>query len=171
MAGLADVALRAEWKFGRKRAAVLVMYRPRLDYIPFARFRDRLVDTDRLHNKDVVTDVYSCPAFGLCLSGKSEWMTNVHGCLIINQLSALSAGNETVALTLRAAPPMSPAGGQLQPAWSSQNFSGIYQAAGNANGSQADFIPLFCLKRIPGAGFWDRFCRGESDPESVNDDQ
>ncbi|KAI0259829.1 hypothetical protein BC834DRAFT_597900 [Gloeopeniophorella convolvens] len=69
---LDDVALKAQWKFGERRAGFLVMYQARRTSIPEEFLKLTLKSPiPELKGKDIVTNIFTCPAFAMYMSNKS----------------------------------------------------------------------------------------------------
>lgn len=75
--GLPDAAFKGQWKFNASRGAVLVMLKPRLTRIPDEIFPLTLQNRKLLNDKKLITEVSSCPAYALYLSGNSEFSTSL----------------------------------------------------------------------------------------------
>ena len=72
VAGLAEASIKGQWEFGMRRGALMIMSRPCRSYIPPKVFLKQLVDIPALKDKSLITEVVSCPAYGLYLSSASE---------------------------------------------------------------------------------------------------
>lgn len=70
--GLAEASIKGQWEFGKKRGALLIMARPRSRRIPPHVVLKQLVKIPSLEDKVLVTEVLSCPAYSLYLSGASK---------------------------------------------------------------------------------------------------
>ena len=66
--GIAEASAKGQWKFAKKRGALLVMHQPRNDYIPPKVLLKKLIKVPDLKNKYLVTETFTCPAYSLYLS-------------------------------------------------------------------------------------------------------
>ncbi|KAH8099815.1 hypothetical protein BXZ70DRAFT_1008795 [Cristinia sonorae] len=124
----AEVLLQGCWKFNRARGALLAMYKYSLVTVPDEFFNEDLSSFECLKGKQIVTQVYVCPAYALYLSNKN---------------------NETFSLALRATSPTGvpgiSAGSHLSMNWVSHDVSGLFHHGSNANSS---FYPLLVIKEV-----------------------
>jgi hypothetical protein len=70
---LSDIIYKRQWKFKDTRAAFITLYRARKISIPTS-FLDMTLNagTPEVRGKNVVTSVWSCPAFAMYISNKCE---------------------------------------------------------------------------------------------------
>jgi len=135
--GLADASIKGQWAFGSDRGALLIMAHPRSSRIPPANLLKHLADVQLLRNMCLVTEVFSCPAYSFYLSSKS---------------------GEAVDVALLGSSPIPQAPGvkvhgEIETKWWSQNTSGLFRSAGEANGKD-DYTPLYALKEVPKRSFF-----------------
>ncbi|KAI0304507.1 hypothetical protein B0F90DRAFT_1625955 [Multifurca ochricompacta] len=127
IAGFQGVAFRSQWKFNKKRGAILWLHKPRLICVPDTFFPNSL-QIPLLKGKSVVYQIFICPGFYMYLSNKSS---------------------EQVTVSLRANIPPAIPGVSINPAlslgWSAEGCSGVRQ---HAYRSDPVYTPLFCLKSI-----------------------
>jgi len=140
IAGVVDASLKAQWKFGKKRAALLTMHNPVSITIPDA-FFEASRSIPFLKNKDLVVEVHQCSAYVMYLSNKSE---------------------ETVRLVLRANVPTNAAGAEASAGWWSDGASGMFQKAYHPENI---YTPLFRAKRIRRPGLLRRASPGFNEPD------
>jgi len=131
VAGLANASIKGQWKFGSRRGALLAMSRPVSSYVPPKVLLKHLVDIPILKNKELVTEVVSCPAYSLYLS---------------------TANNETIDLALIGTVPIpsgipASVGAEVEATWWSRNMSGMFREACDRNGLD-NYAPLYALKKI-----------------------
>jgi len=72
---LSDVVYKCQWKFRAKRAAFMVMLRARKTNVPTAFLNMALKEENpvpEIRSKNVVTGVWTCPAFAMYLSDKCK---------------------------------------------------------------------------------------------------
>lgn len=74
IAALAGVTFKGQWKFDDSRGALLVMVNPRATSVPDG-FLPAAQNCDlfKSGHKKLVTQVFTCPAYFLYYSGKSEF--------------------------------------------------------------------------------------------------
>ena len=60
-----------QWKFGRDRGALLLLYGSRITKLP-DELLEELKETDWAHGKHIVSHIHSCPAYALYLSDRSN---------------------------------------------------------------------------------------------------
>lgn len=123
-----EPALGGQWRFGRTRGALLLMYKFRITRVP-PELLETLRSSGWANGKHIVTHVYKCPAYALYLSDRS---------------------NETVSISLRVdAPSMvvpgMTVGAGITAAWSASGVTGTFQKATNA---EHVFVPLYQLKEV-----------------------
>jgi len=120
---LRDIVYKRQWKFREDRHAFLVLYQAQRISIPDA-FLNLALRADNpipdIRTKNVVTNLWLCPAFAMYLSNKS---------------------NEHVKVALRA--PNSGSG--QESGWYAEGNVGLYQFGSRANGN---YLPLFQLQKI-----------------------
>ncbi|KAG1804341.1 hypothetical protein EV424DRAFT_1647481 [Suillus variegatus] len=130
-----NVALQVDFEFeGRKRAAVMVMYKPRYISLPED---ERIIELlkcrpEKLKGKYIVTEVICCPAYMMYMSTNRA---------------------ERFSVMLQAIGPNTPtdnAGGTAGFTWSSETTYGIYREGSNIT---TKYIPLYRLKK-PRSKFW-----------------
>jgi hypothetical protein len=147
IAGLADASIKGRWEFGSKRGALLIMAKPRSSYIPNA-FVKLLIDIPALKDKSLVTEVVSCHAYSLHLSG---------------------ADQDIIDVALVGAAPISPGatvGAEIGTSWWTQNTSGLFRDACDRSGS-CIYTPLYNLKRLRRPGL---LRRDSPAPDPKDDD-
>jgi len=120
---LSDIVYKRQWKFTEDRTGFLVLYRSRMISIPDS-FLDMALRDDNpipdIRTKNVVTNLWMCPAFAMYMSNKS---------------------NEHVKIALRAPD----AGSGQETGWYAEGNVGLYQFGSLANGN---YLPLFQLQKI-----------------------
>ncbi|EJC99392.1 uncharacterized protein FOMMEDRAFT_170410 [Fomitiporia mediterranea MF3/22] len=126
--GAVQPALGGQWRFGRHRGALLLMYRQRITRVPHE-LLEQLRISDWVKGRHIVTQVHNCPAYALYLSDRSS---------------------ETVSISLRVDVPVPTvpgltAGAGLTASWVAKGVTGIFQRASN---SEAVFAPLYQLKEV-----------------------
>ncbi|OJA10346.1 hypothetical protein AZE42_11946, partial [Rhizopogon vesiculosus] len=119
-----------------KRAAVLIMYKPRFTHLPNDERITKLLSTrpDEFKGKCVVTQVISCAAYMIYLSDTKK-----------EKFSVSLSGNTSVE-------PAVDAGGEFSFNISSEAFSGLLRKGGDP---KANYIPLYRLQK-PRPKFWER---------------
>ncbi|KAG1851211.1 hypothetical protein C8R48DRAFT_676500 [Suillus tomentosus] len=139
VSGAVNVALQVDFEFeGRKRAAAMVMYKPRYISLPED---ERIIELlkcrpEKLKGKYIVTEVILSPA-----------------CVNSSALFTLGIGAERFSVMLQATSPNVPtdnAGGTAGFTWSSETTYGIYREGSNTS---IRYMPLYRLKR-PRNKFW-----------------
>ncbi|KAH8105747.1 hypothetical protein DFH11DRAFT_1518399 [Phellopilus nigrolimitatus] len=128
VAGFANAPLKGQWQFNHSRGALLIMHMPRITRVP-DEFLAESLSRGLLKGKTLVTHVYSCPAYALYLSNKS---------------------NKTVSIALVAdvpsivAPSVS-SGAGIGTKWVDDGTAGLLQKGYN---DEAVFVPLYSIKKI-----------------------
>ncbi|KAH8103697.1 hypothetical protein DFH11DRAFT_1734619 [Phellopilus nigrolimitatus] len=128
VAGFANAYLKGQWQFNHSRGAFLIMHMPRLTRVP-DEFLAESLSRGLLKGRTLVTHVYSCPAYALYLSNKT---------------------NETVSIALAAdvpsivAPGVSPGAG-IGTKWVDNGTAGLLQKGYN---DEAVFVPLYSIRKI-----------------------
>ncbi|KAH8105759.1 hypothetical protein DFH11DRAFT_1277388 [Phellopilus nigrolimitatus] len=128
VAGVTNAYLKGQWQFNQSRGAFLIMHMPRITRVPDEFLAESLA-RGLLKGKTLVTHVYSCPAYALYLSNKT---------------------NETVKITLGAdipsivAPGVSP-GAEIGTKWVDDGTAGLLQKGYN---DEAVFVPLYSIRKI-----------------------
>ncbi len=97
---LSDVVYKCQWKFKRKRAAFMVLLRARKTNVPAAFLNMALKDENNpmreIRTKNVITGIWSCPAFAMYLSNKCEFLSSFFDPLMgpaeVSALCHLSSG-------------------------------------------------------------------------------
>ncbi|KAF8556658.1 hypothetical protein OG21DRAFT_1506253 [Imleria badia] len=131
VAGLATASIKGQWQFEHgKRDALLIMYCPRVKYIPRDVILDTLYKVPKLRDKWLVTSVHVCPAFSMYLSNKSG-----------EKVSLALVGQVPVA----AAPGIT-AGGEASIGWWSDTHADLLRKACDKAGTYC-YTPLYTLKR------------------------
>jgi hypothetical protein len=131
VAGFATASIKGQWQFEQgKRDALLIMYCPRLRYLPPNVILDRLYKVPKLKDKWLVTSIHICPAFSMYLSNKS---------------------GEKVSLALVAQVPVPPAagvsaGGEGSLGWWSDTQADLFRKACDKSGKYC-YTPLYTMKR------------------------
>lgn len=131
VAGLATASIKGQWQFEQgKRDALLIMYCPRLRYLPANVILDKLYKVPKLKDKWLVTSIHICPAFSMYLSNKS---------------------GEKVSLALVAQVPVPPAPGISAGAeggigWWSDCQADLLRKACDKSGKYC-YTPLYTMKR------------------------
>ncbi|KAG1727208.1 hypothetical protein EDB19DRAFT_1643113 [Suillus lakei] len=125
--GVSGTALKLDMQFhSNKRAAVLVMHKPRYSHLPNDERIIRLLDSIHyiLKGKYIVTEVVSCAAYMMYLSGQSNF-----------------------SVTLTTTGPVAPAAtarGAVGFVWPSQGTHGISRQGSDPT---AGYVPLYKLKK------------------------
>jgi len=133
--GIVNVALKVQFQFsGKKRAAALVMYKPRYITLPKDERITKLLKSKHnvFEGKYVVTEVICCAAYVMYMSSNIP---------------------ETFSVSLQATGPIVPvvnAGGAASFTWSSEISHGTYREGSE---STAKYMPLYRLKK-PRPSFW-----------------
>jgi len=135
VSGAANVALQVDFEFeGRKRAAAMVMYKPRYISLPKD---ERIIELlkcrpEKLKGKYIVTEVICCPAYMMYMSTNRA---------------------ERFSVTLQATEPPASAANAGRTAdftWSSETTYGIYREGSSMT---TKYMPLYRLKK-PRSKFW-----------------
>ncbi|KAG8961001.1 hypothetical protein FRC03_005886 [Tulasnella sp. 419] len=148
LAGLVDVGIGGSWKFGQSdRGALLIMCRPRQQYIPREIPFELLLRVDVLRGYSWVESVFTCPGYAMYLSTK---------------------GGDTISVSLKASAPIPAApavaiGAEIAATWERTNVAGLYRDAWNANGDYV-FTPLFHLKKWRRREIWNGILMRDSPP-------
>ncbi|OAX37728.1 hypothetical protein K503DRAFT_801028 [Rhizopogon vinicolor AM-OR11-026] len=142
--GIGNASLNFDLEFdNNKRAAVLIMYKPRYTHLPNDERITKLLSTspDELKGKYIVTQVISCAAYMMYLSDTKK-----------EKFSVSLSSNASVA-------PAVDVGGEFSFNLSSEAFSGIFRKGGDP---KANYRPLYRLQKPP-PKFWERLLgrRGE----------
>ncbi|KAG0706266.1 hypothetical protein DFH29DRAFT_798731 [Suillus ampliporus] len=133
--GAVNASLKVDLQFdGHKRAAVLVMHKPRYSNLPNDERVIRLLKSlpDIVKGKYIVTEVISCAAYMMHLSDKKA---------------------ENFSITLKTNAPVAPAataGGSVGFVWSSEATHGLSRQGGDPT---TRYMPLYRLKK-PRSKFW-----------------
>jgi hypothetical protein len=73
IAGLANASIKVKFKIkSGHRGAFLVMYRPKTIDLPKNVLLHKLYELDQLKGMYLVTSVFSCPAYSLCMTERGE---------------------------------------------------------------------------------------------------
>jgi hypothetical protein len=70
--GQAEAFIQGQWKFGKNRGALLIIYRPQINHLPTDFPYETLLGMSLLDRKVIVVDVVKCPAYALYLSQESK---------------------------------------------------------------------------------------------------
>lgn len=128
--GAAQISLQVQLQFPQgEHGASLIMWNPRLTFIPSETIRQSLLDVPVLKDKYLVTKAFVCPAYSLYLSSKS------------GQQMIISL---TVDTPIPAAPGVN-VGGKASYNWKSSSQSQFLRQASSKEGEYA-FTPLFELR-------------------------
>ncbi|KAG1745021.1 uncharacterized protein EDB91DRAFT_1050155 [Suillus paluster] len=150
---LASASVKAEFQFQEgKRGAVLVMHKPRQEYIPPGKVLTLVHKADELQDKYLVTSTFTCPGYYLYLSNKS---------------------GERVGLALAASVPIPAAmgvtaGGEVSVDWWTDAQAAFLRKAFDKAG-QYRYTPLYALKYRSNGWFGRRF-RGDEELHQTEDD-
>lgn len=148
VAGFATASIKGQWQFEQgKRDALLIMYCPRLRYLPRNVILDTLYKVPKLKDKWLVTSIHICPAFSMYLSNKCK--PPCRGPRIVDP-SLFTAG-EKVSLALVAQVPVPPAagisaGGEGSLGWWSDTQADLLRKACDKSGKYC-YTPLYTMKR------------------------
>ncbi|KAG1782203.1 hypothetical protein EV702DRAFT_1041898 [Suillus placidus] len=146
---LASASVKAEFQFQEgKRGAVLVMHKPRQEYIPPGKVLALVHKAVELHDKYLVTSRFRCPAYWIYLSNKS-------GERIVLALTASAPIPAAVGLT---------AGGTASMDWWTDAQSAFVRKAVDNTG-QYRYTPLYTLKHRQ-SNWAQRLFRGEQEEET-----
>ncbi|KAH7889177.1 hypothetical protein F5I97DRAFT_1842266 [Phlebopus sp. FC_14] len=127
----ANAVVKGEWQFQQgSRGAVLMMHDVRQRFIPPNGILEKLSKLAHLKGKCLVTSVFSCSAYTMCLSDKSG-----------NKVSLALTGTVPIALAAGMA-----AGGNVALGWQVKGNS-TYIRSGVAVEPEKRFIPLYSLRR------------------------
>ncbi|KAF9463819.1 hypothetical protein BDZ94DRAFT_1258086 [Collybia nuda] len=133
VAGLAEASIKGRWEFGKESGALLVMAQSRSCRISdHGTLLKRLFEKPELNGKSLVTEVVTCPAYALYLSGSDRASVSL----------ALIAGIPGVV-------PGATVGGEVGMSWWSQHASGVFREACDPSGSYC-YTPLYTLKKKRG---------------------
>ncbi|KAF9461885.1 hypothetical protein BDZ94DRAFT_1298991 [Collybia nuda] len=149
-AGLAEASIRGQWQFGKRRGALLIMSQPRSQHIPSNTFLKDLIGISKLKDKALVTEVVSCPAYSLYLSGANEETISI----------ALIAGVPGIV-------PVATIGGEVGMSWWSRYSSGLFREACD-NAGKFSYTPLYALRKIRKPSLLRR--RGSHTPDPEGDE-
>ncbi|KAI0060413.1 hypothetical protein BV25DRAFT_957857 [Artomyces pyxidatus] len=128
--GVVEASIKGEWDFGNERGAALIMSNPRISSLP-APLLQRLAALPVLKNKRIVTEMYTCPAFFMYLSGKKQDHLKI-------ELRALAPIAAAAGVT---------AGGGVGVGWRKEYRDGVVQDAFHPEGKYS-YFPLFNLKKL-----------------------
>ncbi|KIJ65855.1 hypothetical protein HYDPIDRAFT_27082 [Hydnomerulius pinastri MD-312] len=153
LAGIANASLKVQLQFPQgKRAATLVMHKPRQTFIPPNTVLEPLFKLEALKDKYLVTKTFTCPAYSLYLSNKSGEQLSL--ALVVNSPLALAAPGVT-------------AGGEVSVDWQTNIQTAFHRKASSKSGEYS-FTPLFDLRRkVPR---WKRLLRDSPTPSPEGDD-
>lgn len=150
---LASASVKAEFQFQEgKRGAVLVMHKPRQEYIPRGKVLTLVHKAIELHDKYLVTSTFTCPGYYIYLSNKS---------------------GERIALALTASAPIPAAagltaGGTASVDWWTDAQAAFLRKAVDKAGLYL-YTPLYTLKHRQNS--WvPRLFRGKEEEETTEDD-
>ncbi|KAG0692897.1 hypothetical protein DFH29DRAFT_913349 [Suillus ampliporus] len=150
---LASASVKAEFQFQEgKRGAVLVMHKPRQEYIPPGKVLTLVHQASELQDKYLVTSTFTCPGYYLYLSNKS---------------------GEKVGLALAANVPIPAAmgvsaGGEASVDWWTDAQAAFLRKAFDKAG-QYRYTPLYGLK-YRSNGWLKRMYRGDEEPQQTEDE-
>jgi len=150
VAGLANASIKVKFKIrSGHRGAFLAMYSPRTVDLPKNVLLHKLAELEPLKKKYLVTSVFSCPAYSLCLTDRG--MGDVHLAFV---------GNLPVAAPLAA-------GGEAGVGWVIDKSAGLYQEGCDPAGNYK-YRPLYTLKQMRRP--LSRIFRDAPEPTRVGDD-
>lgn len=138
--GIPDVAeaiLRAKFAFGRTYGAVLLMNKPTTSRLEETHHLICPENDGHLRNKQLVTEIVTCPAYAMFLSSKSTCQSTLFA---KHFLIATVTGEETVGFALYAKAPVAAAvgvtaGGGVDMEWVRDGSTGVFRC-GSTPGAQ-----------------------------------
>jgi hypothetical protein len=170
IAGLVDASIKVKFKIKSGRGAFLVMYRPMSIDLPKNVLLHELCGLEELKGMFLITSVFSCPAYSLCMTDSGELppfriYDGPFSWRLIGTASIQLAfiGN----LPIPAAPGIS-AGGEVSARWFVNQTAGFYREGCDPQGNYT-FKPLYQLKQMR-KRLHDRLFRDLPGPERAGDD-
>ncbi|KAF8452225.1 hypothetical protein L210DRAFT_3517746 [Boletus edulis BED1] len=151
VAGFATASIKGQWQFERgKRDALLIMYCPRLRYLPRNVILDTLYKVPKLKDKWLVTSIHICPAFSMYLSNKSG-----------EKVSLALAGQVPVAAAAGVT-----AGAEAGLGWWADTHADLLRKACDKAGNYC-YTPLYTMKRR--IGWAQRLFRQDEEEPAIGD--